>query len=445
MKDMLNTAINIVSTLKNNGYEAYFAGGYVRDMLLSRQSKDIDIATSATPDQIESLFPKTIAVGKSYGVINVIGNGINIEVATFRKESGYEDNRRPSNISFTDAKQDAIRRDFTVNGIFYDPISKNIVDFVGGADDIKKCVIRFIGNPQERINEDHLRLIRAIRFKISLNFQYDGATFEAIRDNYKLINNVSAERIRDELNIIFANKRRHQGLVELSESNILSEILPELEALKGIPQPIEYHHEGDVFTHTYLAMKSLPDDAPSYLCWAVLLHDIGKPQTIGKNKKKITFYGHGEKSAEMAIEILKRLKFPKFEIETIAWLIENHMRIGIIPKMRPTKKLTFVLDSRFSDLIALTKADSAGTYPINLKMAINLEKELDKARKIRDHMRKSVKHDNLLTGDDLIAIGLHSGKQLGEILDETNDLLLEKYGFSKEKAIEYIKTKYLKK
>jgi poly(A) polymerase len=445
MDNILKDATAIVTTLKKNGYEAYFAGGYVRDMILERQSKDIDIATSATPDQILSMFDKTVSIGKAFGVINVVVNGNNIEVATFRSEDEYTDNRRPNKVTFTDAKQDAIRRDFTINGLFYDPIERKTIDYVGGVEDIKKRVIRFIGNPQERITEDHLRLMRAIRFKINLNFQYDEDTFAAIAENYKLINSVSKERIRDELNNIINSERRYQGLIELSETKILSQIIPEIEQLKGVPQPLEYHHEGDVFTHTYLALKSLPPNAPSYLCWAVLLHDIGKPLTIGKNKKRITFYGHAEKSAQMATDILRRLKFPKVETDTISWLIENHMSISVIPKMRPTKKMNFVLDPRFPDLIALTKADRQGTYPVNLSSAVELEKELEEAQKTKKHVQIKIKNENILSGKDLMALGLQPGKDFGGILDEANDLILEKRNFSKTSALEYVKTKYLKK
>jgi poly(A) polymerase len=279
---MQKEATEIVRKLQDNNFEAYFAGGCVRDILLGLDPQDIDIATNAKADQVQELFPENVPIGKQFGVILVKGQKHQYEVATFREEGPYLDKRRPSSVKFSSAQNDAKRRDFTINGLFFDPVNQKIIDYVGGQEDIKKKTIRFIGDAKERIEEDNLRLIRAIRFKVTLNFQYSADTFDILTQNAPLITNVSSERLREEINKILLSKRRHIGMTELSQSRIIDYIIPEINKLKGVPQPIEYHHEGDVFTHTYLAIKSLPTDAPLHLVWAVLLHDIGKPSTLIK-------------------------------------------------------------------------------------------------------------------------------------------------------------------
>ena len=439
---MKKAAREIVKKLQERGFEAYFAGGCVRDMLLGIEPLDIDIATSARPDEIEKIFEKTIPVGKQYGIIVVNMAGHNFEVATFRKEGGYFDARHPTHVTFSKAKEDAQRRDFTINGIFYDPIKNKIIDLVGGVEDIKKKTIRFIGDPKERIEEDNLRLVRAIRFKITLGFQYAQTTYDAVRKYSYLIKNVSSERIKDELDKIMASPNRSQGLIELSESGLLSYILPEVEALKGVPQPPEFHLEGDVFVHTYLALKSLPPKAPSHLGWAVLLHDIAKPLTLQKSGKRIIFHNHAQESAKLAEQILKRLKFSKFETYEICWLIENHMKIGDIAKMRPNKRLEFLLDPKFEDLIKLSLADSMGTYPIRTDLTKKLEKQVKEAKAWAQTNKKKAKR--ILTGDDLIKIGLPPGPEFQIILEEINDLAIEGKIKSKSQAIDFVKKKYVK-
>lgn len=436
-------ATRIVKKLHDHGFEAYFAGGCVRDMLLSRESKDYDIATSAKPNETKKLFTRTVNIGEKFGTIVVIESGLNFEVTTFRIESGYLDNRRPDNIEFTCAKEDASRRDFTTNAMFYDPIKKSLIDYVGGEDDIKKHILRFVGNAQKRIEEDHLRLLRAIRFKVTLGFQYSPDTYDSIRKNSALIKSVATERVRDELNLIFSSFNRHIGLVELSESGINQFILPELELLKGVPQPYEYHHEGDVFTHTYLALRSLAKDEAGYLCWATLLHDIAKPQTLIREDKRIIFHDHAQKSAEMAEQILKRLKFPNFEIETICWLVDNHMRIGDIGKMRPFKRMNFLLDPRFPSLIELARADCMGTYPVNTTLIKMMELDRENALLEKDNAQKVKKSGNLITGDDLIAKGFEPGEKFTDYLAEANDLVADGKT-TKVEALDMIVQKYKK-
>lgn len=440
---MKNEALDIVEKLQDAGFKAYYAGGSVRDMLLGKDVSDFDIATSALPDDIEKLFEKTIPVGKKFGTISVVSNGHSFEVTTFRKESDYEDRRRPANVTFTDEKEDATRRDFTVNAIFYDPVAKKYIDYVGGMEDIKKKSIRFVGNADERINEDHLRLVRAIRFKITLGFQYDNSTFEAIRKNADLIKNVSAERIRIELDKIVSSPRRHQGLIELSESGLLKNIIPELENLKGVPQPDVYHKEGDVFVHIYLALKSLPAIASAHLAWAVLLHDIAKPETLTEENGRIIFHDHAKISSQLARKILERLKFSSFAIYEICWLIENHMKIGVVDKMRPNKRLEFVLDPKFIDLIELARADASGTYPVDLSLVQNLEKYVLDAKKFLDE-KKHLAEQKFFSGDDLIKMGFTPSEKFKEMLEDVNDKIVECEIKSRFEAIQYVKGKYSK-
>jgi len=437
---MKKIAIKIINKLVKNGYKAYFAGGYVRDMLMGKVSKDIDIITSAKPDEIERLFSKTIPVGKDFGVIIVVSGGHNFEVATFRKESCYNDKRRPGKVSFTDAQTDASRRDFTVNAVFYDPLKNKIIDFVGGVDDIKKRTIRFIGNPIERIKEDPLRLIRAIRFKSTLNFQYDKNTFNAIRQCSDQIKNVSAERVRDELNKILTSSKRHTALIELSESNLLSYIIPEIEDLKGVPQPVSYHKEGDVFTHTYLALKSLPDNSDLRLCWATLLHDIGKPPTLIRKKGKIIFHDHAQKSAEMSDEIFNRLKFTKTDKDAVVFLVKNHMKMAQLSEMRPGKKLALLTHPLVDDLVKLVEADQKGKIPPELDFIENIKNEIKNAKNIKSKIDS--KKNKIINGDILIKLGFQEGPLIKNILDDVSDKIAENKIKSQSEAIAYIKSKY---
>lgn len=442
---MQKNAIKIIKRLQDEGYEAYFAGGSVRDLILGKDPKDIDIATSANVDQIQKLFPDNIAVGKQFGVILVRSEDHNYEVATFREEGPYLDGRRPSFVNFSSAEDDAKRRDLTINGLFYDPIHKKILDYIGGQDDIENKIIRFIGNPDERIKEDNLRLLRAIRFKTTLDFSYSSGTFKAIKKNSELIKNVAVERVREEINQIFKCGLRSEGLDDLVLSGITTYLVPEIDALKGVAQPKEYHHEGDVYTHTYLAVKSLPQHSPSYLVWAVLLHDIGKPNTFSKQNDRIIFHDHAQFSAVLAEKILRRLKFPNYEIETICWLVGNHMKIVQIPQMRPVKQMNLLLDHRFPDLIKLCEADARGTYPINLSMIRQMQHELEEAKSRAGEMEKIKIKTKLFTGDDLIKLGLSPSHLFKDILDDVNDRIITGRITTKEQVKKYVTDNYIQK
>ncbi|MDD5672114.1 MAG: CCA tRNA nucleotidyltransferase, partial [Candidatus Omnitrophica bacterium] len=329
-------AYGIVKRLAEAGYVAYFAGGCVRDDLMHECPGDYDIATSASPDDVEKLFPKTIAVGKQFGVIIVVEGDAQFEVATFRREGSYRDGRHPSEVSFTDPEEDAKRRDFTVNGLFYDPIQNKVIDYVGGQKDLQAKIIRAIGAPDERFEEDKLRLLRAVRFASVLGFEIEPATWSAVCRRFQEIHDVSPERIRDEIVKMLTRPGADRGLDLLSRSCLLKEILPEIEAMKNIQQPPAFHPEGDVFVHTKLMLAQLKNPSKE-LALAVLFHDVGKPPTLAVRDGHITFYEHAPLGARMTETIMRRLRFSNDEIETVAGCVENHMRFGDVQKMREGK------------------------------------------------------------------------------------------------------------
>jgi len=439
---MVNEAREIVEELTKAGFVAYFAGGCVRDILLHKEPDDIDIATNAKPEEIEKLFDDTIDVGKKFGVVLVKSGKNYFDVATFREEGPYLDKRRPDWIKFSSEEEDAKRRDFTINGMFLDPIKNKVIDYVNGQEDLKRGIIRFIGNPEERIEEDNLRLVRAIRFKITLNFQYANQTFETISKFSKLIKNVSPERIRNEINKILTSPRRHIGLTELVQSKITDFVIPEINTLKGVPQPIEYHHEGDVFTHTYLALKSMPSNAPLHLVWAVLLHDIGKPQTLIREGERIIFHDHAKVSADISKNILIRLKFSRIEIRSICYLVENHMKIAQIDKMRPNKQLSFLLNPLFEDLIELVRADAKGTYPVNLDFIKKLEQSVELAKKQKTKISAKTELLKIFTGDNLKELGYNPSREFKTILENVRDKILSGEISSTEQAKKYVLENY---
>ncbi|MEI6222855.1 MAG: CCA tRNA nucleotidyltransferase, partial [bacterium] len=347
MSKTLQTATQIITQLKSAGHEAYLVGGCVRDLLMNIKPKDYDIVTSATPDEIEKILPKTVPVGRQFGVMLAIVGKETFEIATFRSDSPISDGRRPTEVFFASAKEDALRRDFTINGLFYDPITKQVLDYVNGQQDIKAHIIRFIGDPEQRLHEDYLRLLRAIRFKINLGFRYAEGVKEPIQRHAHRILKVSSERIRSELNKILTTKHRARGIDELSQTGLLHYILPELEQCKHVTQPYEFHQEGDVYTHILLALDSLPASTPLYIIWAVLLHDIGKPATFSQENNRIHFNGHTEKSVQLADTILRRLAFSNQERQKILWLISHHMHLGVIPEMRRVKQHTLLTHPLF--------------------------------------------------------------------------------------------------
>ena len=430
---MHSTAIQIVKTLQKAGYKAYFAGGCVRDMLLKKEPKDYDIATSALPDQIEKLFAETYAVGKSFGVINVVEDGHNFEVATFRSDSGTSDGRRPDAVTFTHAEEDAKRRDFTINGLFYDPVGDEILDFVGGQNDLTNRLIRFIGVPHERILEDHLRIIRAIRFKNTLNFGYHPDTYAALKKHAQLADKVSWERVRDELNKIIMARSAAVAFEDMQDTEVLPYVLPELEACKGLAQPMQYHQEGDVWTHLMNALKALPEDAGLLAHWAVIFHDIGKPETF-KIAERIRYDQHSEVSAEIAERIMRRLRFSRSAIEHVSWVVKHHFMMQQLLDMPTGRQRHWFLDPRFPDLLLLFYADAAGTTPIDLSLYEEVKAAYEDCLQ---HFKERPKP--LLTGEEIMeATGLKAGPEVGKLLQELWEKQLSHELQSPQQAIQWL-------
>lgn len=425
--------MEIIKILNKAGHAAYWAGGCVRDMLLGIKPKDFDIATSARPEEIKKLLKKTIHIGEKYGVIIAEKNGHHFEVATFRSDSGYSDGRRPDAVFFADAEKDALRRDFTVNALFYNPLEDKIYDYVGGQDDLKNKLVRFIGDSHKRIKEDHLRIIRAVRFKNTFEFQYHPDTYKALKKHAKLAGRVSGERLRDELNKMCLHESFPKALEDMEDTGILAEILPEAQELKGVAQPVEFHQEGDVWDHTLKAVRAIKPQASLLVRWAVFLHDIGKPETF-KISERIRFDQHCEKSAEIAEKILRRLRFPLKDLKIITWLIAHHMMVYNVLNLPVGRRRHWFLKPYFLDLLEINRCDVMGTVPSDLTTH---DRVLALYRKDMEEL--SGEPERLLTGAEIMKIlGLEPGEKVGKILEELRMLQLEKKLTSKEQARKWL-------
>ena len=421
-------AHGLAKRLAGAGFQAYWVGGCVRDARLGQAPTDYDIATDAKPDEIERLFQKTIPVGRQFGVMMVIEAGHEYQVATFRAEGGYIDGRRPGSVRFTDAREDALRRDFTINGLFYDPLADEVHDWVGGETDLEARCIRTIGDPAERFGEDRLRLLRALRFAAQLGFEIEPATFTAVQQNAAAIREVSAERIRDELLKLFRPPYAARGLDLLHESRLLPEVLPDLAATIGCEQPPEYHPEGDVFTHIRLMLSQLPADAGTTLIWSVLMHDIAKPATLRRDEGRIRFLGHEKVGAVMTLEIMNRLRFPKAESATVRTCVRHHMQLKDAQQMRPTTLRKLFLRPTFPVELALHRLDSlASTGKLD-----NFE-----FLKVRfgEFQNQPELQKPLVDGDDLIALGQVPGSELGRLLSEIRNRQLAGELTTREQAL----------
>ena len=431
-----STALAIVQRLQNAGFKAFWVGGCVRDLLLGRTPKDYDVVTSALADEIEQLFPKTIAVGKKFGVMVVVENDLHFQVATFRAEADYRDGRHPEQVTFGNAMADAHRRDFTVNGLFLDPVTDALHDWVGGKADIEARIIRTIGKPEERFAEDHLRMLRAVRLASQLGFQIDAETLAAVKASATKIKGISAERIREELMRLFSPPNAARGLELLRESGLLEQVLPELAATIGCEQSPDFHPEGSVFNHLVLMLKQLPEDADPALPWAALLHDIAKPVTASTDPKtgSIHFYGHERAGAEMAQAILERLRFPRKETDDIVQAVRCHMQFKDAMEMRKSKLRRLLLRPTFPLELALHKLDCLGSHRrLDVyDFLIREAKELENQPQIRPP---------LLKGDDLIALGLKPGPAMGELLAELREKQLQDEITTPEEARDWVRSR----
>lgn len=437
-------ALAVVQALTGAGYEAYWVGGCVRDLLLGAEPNDFDVVTNAELSTIERLFPRHHVAGKRFGVVVADFPEGSVDIAKYRVEVGYTDRRRPDAVEWADAEHDVLRRDFTVNGLLYDPLTETVTDFVAGQRDLRLRLIRFIGDPAARVAEDPVRMLRAIRFKVQLEFQLDKPTFDAIRANASEIRHVAGERLRDELNRILASPRRAEGLVDLDRTGLLAQLLPELDALKGVPQPREHHQEGDVFDHALRAVAALPADVPTFLVWAVLFHDAGKPRTLAyetaAGTDKITTYHHAEVSALIAERILRRLRFPRVEIDAVAWLIAHHMSLMKIDAMRPARREAYVLDPLFPWLLELHRADAAGTLPVDLSLYAKTTKLYERMK--ADHARLTVAKPAVLVDGHVLAreLNLEPGPKIGELLEVVRDAQLAGQLKTRAEAVAYARS-----
>lgn len=432
-----HNAAEIVRRLKSAGYESYFVGGCVRDFILGKSSSDYDIVTSAMPQQVMELFSRTVSIGAKFGVVAVIMEGHPYEVATFRSDDIYEDGRHPSRVHFSSAREDVLRRDFTINGLLMDPENNDIFDYVDGRSDITKKIIRTIGDPETRFNEDYLRMLRAIRFAANLGFGIDPATKNAVERNASKITQISAERIRDELNKILTRGGSRTGLELMAQMDILEIILPEVARLRGVEQPPRFHPEGDVWQHTLNMLDLMPggekDERMLCLAWGVLLHDVGKTVTRSEDEKGVHFYGHVEKGEEIACGIMQRLRFSRTREDTVLKLIRQHMVFMNVQKMRPGRLKRFLRMPDFDLHLELHRLDCAASH--------GMLDNYDFCRTQRQRLEQDDLHPpRLLNGNDLIAMGFSPGKIIGTILLALEEEQLEGKISSVKDARHYVMT-----
>lgn len=415
-----NTAAEIVRRLREAGHEAFWVGGCVRDLIRGVAPEDYDIVTSARPEEVRGLFSRTIPVGERFGICLVVEGGAPFEVAAFRTEADYDDGRHPSRVAFGTAKEDVRRRDFTMNGLLMDPETGRIKDHVGGLRDIEQRIIRTIGDPEERFAEDHLRMLRAVRFAATLGFAIEPMTFAAVRRQAAMIMRISAERIRDELSRLLTGGAARRGLELLSESGLLGEILPEVHAIQGVEQPPLFHPEGDVWEHTLRMVALLPrpdGKVDTRLAWAVLLHDVGKAVTRSEDAAGTHFYGHVQRGEEIAAAILRRLRFSREEMETILALVRGHMLFMNVREMRPNRLKRLLRTPDFALHLELHRLDCLGSHCL-------LDHYTFCKQKLEEYPEEELRPPRLLTGRDLIGMGFAPGPIFKEILRAVEDAQL---------------------
>lgn len=450
-------AISIVRTLRERGHQAYLVGGCVRDMVLGHEPADYDVTTDATPDQVMRIFPETYAVGAQFGVVLVPPGSPDarelrpavdatsvptdhskadvVEVATFRSDIGYSDGRHPDRVQFsTDPREDVERRDFTINGLLLDPIKGEILDFVGGQQDLKAGIIRTIGSPEQRFGEDKLRMLRAVRFAARFEYTIDPATFAAMQKLAGNIHQVSRERVRDELSKMLIEGHARRAFLLLDESGLLQQVLPEISAMKGVAQPPQFHPEGDVFVHTLLLLEKLPRPSPMTLAWGALLHDVGKPATF-RVADRIRFDGHVEVGVKMAEQICRRFRFSNHDTEQILALVKNHMRFGDVQRMKESTLKKFMRLPQFEEHLELHRLDCQSSHGDLTSYEFTREKLVSTPE-------ASMRPAPLVTGNDLINAGYVPGPRFKEILAAVEDSQLEGQLQNKEQALAFVRQSF---
>jgi poly(A) polymerase len=448
-------AISIIRTLRDHGHKAYLVGGCVRDLLLEREPADYDVATDATPEDVMRIFPETYAVGAQFGVVLIpvppelqiprstrddkkgeysatpSHAGV-VEAATFRSDIGYSDGRHPDEVRFSkDPREDVQRRDFTINGLLLDPVTNQVLDYVGGQRDLDAGIIRAIGEPERRFAEDKLRMLRGVRFAARFGYEIEPATFSAIRRLAREIHQVSRERVRDELTKVLIEGHARDAFLLLDRSGLLHEVLPEIEAMKGVEQPPQFHPEGDVFVHTLLLLANLPQPCPPTLAWGALLHDVGKPPTFRVGPDRIRFDDHVDVGVKMAEDICQRLRFATDDTKQILALVKNHMRFAHALRMSESTFKKFLRLPRFDEHIALHRMDCLASHG-----------DLTSYDFVRERMARIppevLRPQPLITGDDLIAAGYTPGALFKAILAAVEDAQLEGHLKAKAEAMEFV-------
>ncbi len=423
-------ARQVVVKLRAAGHQAYFVGGCVRDLLLGVKPKDFDVATDARPDRIMDLFPRSGRVGVHFGVVLVRDVFEQVEVATFRSDHDYVDGRHPEQVRFeTDPREDVLRRDFTVNGLMMDPATGQVLDYVDGRGDLERRVIRAIGDPDARFREDHLRLLRGVRFAARLGFEIEPNTFAAMRLEHSSIRKVAMERVREELIRILTEGGARRGFELLDSTGMLDDLLPEVAAMKGVEQPPEYHPEGDVWEHTLLILDRLSHPTPT-LAMGALLHDVGKPSTF-RVADRIRFDGHVEAGVKLAYDILERLRFSREDTEQVEALIANHMKFKDVHRMKESTLKRFLRMPQFSEHLELHRLDS-------ISSSGRLENYELAKRKLDEYSEEHLQPEPLLTGADLIGMGYQPGPVFSLILRTIEDAQLEGRIQSRDEALDLV-------
>ena len=429
----------ICEVLQRNGHQALLVGGCVRDLMLGREPADYDVTTDATPERVMELFPESIAVGAQFGVVLVPRDGVQVEVATFRSDVGYSDGRHPDRVVYSKtAEEDVQRRDFTINGLLMRHDTGEILDYVDGQADLKAGVIRAIGEPDRRFTEDKLRMMRAVRFAARFEFEIEHKTFTAIRRHAGAVTDVSAERLRDELTKLLAEGAARTGFELLEKSWLLSILLPEIAAMKGVPQPPQFHPEGDVWIHTLMMIEQLPAGSSPTLAWGVLLHDVGKPPTFkpaSQTGDRIRFDHHVDVGVRMAETICRRYRFSNEETEQIIALVGNHMRFMNVERMRTATLKRFVRLPRFEEHMELHRLDCLSSHR-------NLDSYGFVQRFLAETPAEAVRPQRVLTGNDLSQMGYIPGPLFREILGAVEDAQLEGLIATKAEAEEYVRRKF---
>ena len=458
---MKEAAISVIHSLRKHGHQAYLVGGCVRDLLLGREPADYDVSTDATPREVMRIFPETYAVGEHFGVVLVPVAGLTandleevarhdpvetkgesakhhaIEVATFRNDGIYSDGRHPDDVRFSKtAQEDVQRRDFTINGLLLDPLEHDrVLDYVGGRADLDAKLIRTIGDAERRFGEDKLRMLRAVRFAARFGYQIEPQTMSAIQRLAPQIHQVSRERMREELTKMLTEGQAKRAFELLDESRLLHEVLPEIEKMKGVEQPPQYHPEGDVFLHTLLLLEKLPAGASRTLAWGALLHDVGKPPTFRRAPDRIRFDGHVEVGVAMAKEVCHRLRMSNDDIEQILALVDNHMRFADTPRMKQSTLKRFMRLPKFDEHLELHRLDCLSSHAdLSLYQLVS--------RRVQETPAEEIRPKPLINGEDLIAMGFRAGPQFKKILSAVEDQQLEGTISTHEAALGFVKSNY---